>query len=499
MSISAYERSGSRGWQKSVKWLVGGLCLCLLAGAVGRLVLYPSAIRMLVAVGLITLFLGVSARRPERAMYILVLYLPFMGLVRRWLIPLAGWGSLDPLLIVAPVIISLFGSFWVYARFIRRDSTLVETRLFTMVRWLLLIDCLEAFNPLQGGILAGAGGVMFYVIPILWMVLSKQHLNERRMRVVFATVFFIGILTSLYGLKQTFLGFAPFEQAWIAVAGYTALFVGHSLRAFSTFTNAAEYAQYLAIAITIAWVYFLRAHVLLKPMVFLAMGVMAYALFLESSRTPILTVVLAMATVSVVSAKRRWQRWMVTCLAVLTISGLYVLLGHLSGSHNALIAHQVNGLTHPTNSHDSTAQAHLSMVFSGVTQGFTHPLGRGLGTTTLAAGKLGNSAAATNSEIDVSNLFISDGLFGGILYCLLIVRVFVLAFRAAMRTGTNGLIVLGVLVATLGQWSNGGDYASSAFVWLCIGFLDKIMETDARNQPTGRGARFPVVFRHGWR
>lgn len=97
------------------------------------------------------------------------------------------------------------------------------------------------------------------------------------------------------------------------------------------------------------------------------------------------------------------------------------------------------------------------------------PIGRGLGVTTLAGMKLSNNGAS--SEVDLSNMMISDGVIGGVIYALIIFETLRLAFKEA-KASSHGLIILGILLATLGSWSIGGNYSASAIIWLSIGYLD---------------------------
>ncbi|QSO53705.1 hypothetical protein JZ785_07635 [Alicyclobacillus curvatus] len=468
------------------------------AGITGKLlVTSPGTIRLIIATALVVFLLGLSVRKPTMTMYFLMLYLPALGFIRRWLIPVAGWGTFDPLVIVAPIVICIIGSYWLYNRFVKREFPLPETKLFHLVRILLLVDVLEVVNPHQGGLFAGIGGVMFYVVPLFWMVLSKQHLTERWMKVALWTVAVVGVLSALYGLKQTFYGFYPFEQTWIQLSGYAALIVGKHSRAFSTFTSAAEYAQYLVIAIAVLWAVLLKGNMLAKICAAPALGLVAYALFLESSRSPIVTGMLGIAVMSIAVVKKVSTRITVALLAVIGIVGLYIALGHMASSSNALVSHQVSGLTHPFNKKDSTASMHVSMLFSGLKRAVTNPIGSGLGATTLAAGKLGSGSGAANSEIDLGNMCISDGLIGGITYLLIMARVIVLAIALNRQKQFVPVAILGVLIVTLGQWSNGGDYSTCAFVWLCIGYLDKATQTLPLNQRALSKHGFLRAFRLG--
>ncbi|GMA61169.1 hypothetical protein NZD89_15990 [Alicyclobacillus fastidiosus] len=97
-----------------VRALIGGMFAAVGAYGIGHEIFDPSRIKLLIFIGLILLLIGLGASNPALSMYLLTLYLPVMALLRRALIPLAGWGALDPLVIVAPGVILFLGSFWFY-------------------------------------------------------------------------------------------------------------------------------------------------------------------------------------------------------------------------------------------------------------------------------------------------------------------------------------------------------------------------------------------------
>ncbi|MFC6229688.1 hypothetical protein ACFQI7_17845 [Paenibacillus allorhizosphaerae] len=455
-----------------VRIAAGMVLFCVCGYAIGRTVMDPSKIRMIFFASISLIFIALSIRYPRWMLFGLLLYLPFMGFFRRALIPSSGWSSFDPLVVLAPAMIMLLGSYWVYWTYIRRQPIDKEddTRLFRLVRWMLLIDVLQIFNPLQGSILTGLGGVIFYVVPLFWMVLTRIHFNERWVKFIFGTVCAIGVISAIYGLKQIFYGFLSFEETWIDIAGYAALMVSEDeSRAFSFFTNGAEYTIYLVISIVITWVSLLRGKLIVKLAAILVLPLLMYAMFMQSARTPVFLTSFAIAVVTIVSAKKTSTRW----LAAIVMAGVLVLafsaITRIDTSGSALIAHQVNGLANPFDEEHSTAMIHINMLLTGLMKGFTMPVGYGLGSTTLAGMKLSNTGHS--SEVDLSNMMISNGLPGGIIYGLIIWEALRMAFREA-RSGTMGLIILGILLATLGGWSIGGNYSTCAIVWLSIGYLD---------------------------
>jgi hypothetical protein len=114
----------------------------------------------------------------------------------------------------------------------------------------------------------------------------------------------------------------------------------------------------------------------------------------------------------------------------------------------------------------------MSMVVDGLARSLTNPLGYGLGATTLAASKFG--AIGGTTELDLTNMFVSLGPVGGLLYTLLLCMILASTFRHWHRNRRlSALGVAGILLVTLGQWLNGGQYATSMLVWFCIGALDR--------------------------
>jgi hypothetical protein len=447
---------------------------------IGQKATQPGMIRLLFFIAFAMLLIAFYMKQPRLVLFSLVMYLPFMSFFRRMLIPAAGWSSFDPLIILPSFIILLMGFSWAYRIYLSRVSLIEDdTKLFRLVRWLLIVHMVQVFNPIQGGILAGFGGVIFYVVPLLWMIMTRLYINNQWMKAIYGTVFIIGIASALYGLKQAFYGFLDFENDWIRISGYAALIVGNGSRSFSFLTSAAEYSQYMVACVIIAWAYILRGKLLMKLMGAAALPLFFYALFMVGSRGPVILTTLGLTVMSLMAARGKWMKLMVAGTAVVAIVGGFTVISQLDHGSNAIIAHQVNGLTNPFDEKSSTLSLHIDMVIHGFVQGLKFPIGRGLGSTTLAGAKMGGSGE--NSELDITNVLISDGVIGGAIYFLLIMQILRMAFRLQM-TGTVPLTILGLLVATAGTWSIGGNYSTCALIWLSIGYLDRLMKQDQYNK-----------------
>jgi hypothetical protein len=114
-----------------------------------------------------------------------------------------------------------------------------------------------------------------------------------------------------------------------------------------------------------------------------------------------------------------------------------------------------------------------------------NPLGDGLGSTTKAAHKFGKPEDITGSmEVDISNVFLSTGTFGGLIYLLIVILTVKQSIQFWSRHRLLvGLCIAGVLGVTLLNWLAGGRYALTPLIWFLIGSLDR-MNADLSDEPS---------------
>jgi hypothetical protein len=136
------------------------------------------------------------------------------------------------------------------------------------------------------------------------------------------------------------------------------------------------------------------------------------------------------------------------------------------------LSHQAGGLSHPFDEHYSTAGIHETLMIRAIAQGFTYPIGHGLGSTTSAGVKFGEGTASGSSEVDFSDMFISLGLVGGILYLYIIFATGRAALRYSQAVKLSvSLPVLAILICSLASWLIGGQYSTSSMIFFIIGGL----------------------------
>jgi hypothetical protein len=452
---------------------------------IARLVVDPRGIRIAIVAAVAALIVGLAITAPRAWLFGLVTWLACLGLLRRLLAEISPPPHADPLLLVGPLVIGVLA-----AVAAGRGAFRERTRLANAVLVLSVLAIAGAFNPLQGGLSVGLGGLLFVLVPMLAFWIGRSLCDDRTLANVLKLVAGLGVAVSVYGLAQAFRGFPSWDAAWVQNHGYLALQVvtegGHTVvRPFATFSAASEYALFLALALLVWLVFGLRPQWL--PVTLPAAALIGTALFYQSARGVIFTVVLACGLM--IGA---WRRAPVVLSAVIAAAFLLVFPSVVSrlappttgtGGRALLVSHQVEGLANPVE--ESTLFVHLTLIKDGLLSALSNPLGRGTGTVTIASEKFGGVTYGT--EADLSNVAVALGILGVLVYLVIFVAGFLRTYQlATSRRDALSLLALGVLAVTVLQWLNGGNYAVAFLPWLVLGWVDRSSRDAAARTRAGR-------------
>ena len=410
-------------------------------------------------------------------------YLFLLGDIRRIVDMASGTAGLDPLLLVGAVF-TLYIGVPILSKVRVRDS------LSKVMMVLLGVMVLEIFNPKQGSIFVGLSAGLFWIVPVVWFWIGRRYGTEAMVsKLLFSVIAPLGVLAALLGLYQNFVGFLPWEQAWIdaaVAAGYNSLFLAAGqVRAFGFSVNGVEFVELLLVAAVIIGPLATSR----KAIYTLFLPVLFTSIFLASSRTTIIKVILGYAVMWAIRGYAKNRARVFPRLAVALVIGLGGVLytaSHASIDEAATTSksskadfassHVIQGLANPLDSKKSTAGAHAEIFTSGIIAGFTNPVGYGLGAISLGAGKFsgGEQLEVGSSEVDISDAFICMGVVGGV--CFLLVIYHTLRYLMLYLNYGNrqlGYALAGVLTAMLGSWIGQGRYAMAPFICFLIGFLAK--------------------------
>lgn len=459
--------------QRSLVWMVIVSAGALIIGR--QIVSGGTSVRFTIAAVAMVALAIPALEHPRKAVTGLFILLPFLGMIRHMFLSNTGVTALDPMLLIPTAVTITILVALIMGGQMDFDGTLCSKLVFL----LLVVGLIQVFNPGQGSILVGLTGVMINLIPITFFFIGRsigdQQFTAKILRIVGA----IGVLAALYGLKQLFFGFLGFEQDWLGKQGnYQAGTVGATVRPFSFFNNASEYAAYLQIAFVIVF-----ATLLFRPqrsrLWWLAMSAtIAYGGFLIGSRG--FTVKVGFAIILLLAARAKNKLLavgIVICLsaAVFTFSATTTsdeTIQENKEGADQLIEQQLRALRDPFNPAQSTLPVHWNAAVRGVSYAIMHQqAGLGTGVTTRGASKFKGIQAGT--EFDVGDAFLSLGIAGGFLYSLIIVVAITQAAR--VRKALPGPVWVGiwaVAFSSIGAWLNGGNYSIPPLIWFLLGASD---------------------------
>lgn len=439
----------------------------VLAVVAGVLVTRSGGSHLVIAIGLIPLVVAVVWLSPRKCIYGLVVWTVCLGFFRRIVPGGAGLGFGDPLLLVAPAVITLL-----FVSAAARGAFRTRSPFANSVALLSLIALIEAANPLQGGLKVGLGGLMYILVPLLAFWVGRIFLTKDNLRTIMWLVAILAAFNAGYGLLQTYAGLPSWDARWVHSSGYVALNVVGQIRAFGSFSSSAEYAVFLGLGL-VCWIALVRRGGTFRlPICLGAITLIGFALVLESSRGAVVWAVIAVGVMAAARAGRRLGG--AVGGAVIAIAVLYFLASQFGATPAApgsgtLTGHLFNGLANPG---QSSLPGHFSRLVHGLTQAFTQPLGHGTGSVTIAAARLGG-AQSLGTEVDPGNVGVAFGLLGLVVYLVVLARGLTLSYRVALdQRDAIGLAVVGMVVITSLQWLNGDYYSVSWLIWLLLGWVD---------------------------
>ena len=404
--------------------------------------------------------LVVTRRWPENGVLLALAMLPFLAVTRRLINP--GTSAGDPLLVLP-------AAFALLALTSPRAKQPERTLLGSVVFLLLFVIAVEAFNPLQGPLRVGIAGAVLMATPLLWFFVGRALCTPEVMRRAARVIVVVALVIGVYGLKQTLLGFAAFENAWIDshFETYVALSVSGQIRAFSTFSSSAEYGLYAgcgAAAAVVVW----RGRSRWAAAAFLL-----FCTFLTGSRGIFVT---STAAVLVVVGAGRFRSVTRGILALVPLLIGVVVVANVvpvpQGQTTAavLARRTITGLASPFDSEVSTAGTHANNVGLAVSRGIGQPAGHGPGAVNQAGLALGG--ATLSGESDVSDILVALGYPGWVLLAALYLA-FLRTANAGVRRDRLLLLPTALALVAFNTWFVGGLYAVTATLWFCLGGLDR--------------------------
>ena len=459
---------------------------CIMLGLAVSYLLVQGEFRLLLLVLLSVL--GLMSLAPIRGIYILTLFLPFMYFLRRAVLNFQEFSPRDPIL-VFPAITTLAMSVGVIIfygpRLLHyfRNSALLKVCTF-----LAGVMVLQIFNPLQGSLVVGLAGAMFFIVPMLWLLFGLILPREDMIRIL-KIILVLGCITALYGLYQRYFGLSEVEVYELKSKQFLKTFGSLSdVRVMSTFSGLSDFSRYLTVSTFIAFAYFWRTKN--SVLMVLLVALQFFAMLYTAMRTSFLVTFFSMLMLMIVGGRNAKQVVARGMVALLVVCVLYSFTYRYDArnvytsrmSSNPFVVHTLSGISHPTQ--ESTFQVRLKIwaYVIGSTI-WPYPVGRGLGSTTVAAKKFeGGDYYDTDSYF--FELFYGSGLAAPILFMILVVMLLKRLTRLCLDWPDQYVykicfgLVCGVLLSSVFGLTL-RDNIIGPTAWLIIGWIIK-EEIDTR-------------------
>ncbi len=453
-------------------WGVGSLIL----GTVTSILLVYGEFRyiLLVLLG----FLALACLDLRRGVYILLTFLPFMYFLRRQVLHFQSFDARDPILLFPAVTtVLMFMSVLIFYgpliyRYLRQSS------LFKACVLLMVVFLLQIFNPLQGNILIGFAGGLYYIVPLAWCVLGLLMKDEDISK-IFRLILFLGFITAMYGLYQHFFGLSAVELYELDSKGMLKGF-GDQIRITSTFSTLGDFSLYMSICGILTFSYYWNSKGRLHLALFLI--IITYTMIWTAVRSAFLMMFFGIVMLLVINTKRMNRLWFRGMAALTCVLSGYAFLYRydpermydVEFSENPAVVYTFSGITHPTQ--ESTFQSRMRNWTSITVNAFTYyPMGHGLGTTTPAARKFGGGREHTTDSY-FFGLMYGSGLVAAILFIVILW----LGLRSILRLclAKPGIYLYKICFAFLAAMclanvfgGPAGDLISGPLFWLVIGWV----------------------------
>ena len=449
-----------------MKNLLLSILIVFLSLIYGYLLVHQNVRLILVGI-LFFLFLMLSFKFEVGTIALLFFY-PIIGITRRYIYKFNVYTKYDPILLIPNILITLI--FLNIITFNRRAFTSIWRKdpIFKYIVFLILIMIIQVFNPLQGSILVGFGGLMFFTMPILWFFFGyfMDNLNTESL---YKWIVIVAVILSLYGLKQTFFGFTPFELYWLHHIKYTSVHVGNAYRPFSTFTSVAEYSYYVFIGAFLSLILAIRKRNVPYFIAFLFLAANLAVISVRFSVFALIFSIFLYYSFSLKSLKKVLFADVILFIVILFLiyNVKMVKITSLGGVVGTLVSHTVTGIVNPF-AEKSTLWLHISVWKNGIIRFAHNIMGYGIGSVTIASKKFGGAIRA--AESDFLGIMIGLGIIGFIAFMMVIYRFFQISIRLSWLynnfTARAHFVIIFTFVFII---SNFTSYSCGALFWFFIG------------------------------
>lgn len=424
----------------------------------------------------------------EAGLLALLLFEPLRGFLRRAQFLFVEYTTTDPIHLITPLVTLLTLAILLW---LRRTSLFRQTPLSWPVTILAGIFLLQVFNPWQGALIVGMSGAMFILIPMAWFYFG-QTVKTNFMTTAMRLIVVMGLLCSLHGLYQLFIGYPEFEHYWIKHTDhYESIAVGHVTRALATFNSAEEWGRYVQYSSLIAFGFVLGTkHAARRLLWLLASAALGGVLAITGQRTAIFGLLVGLGTLLLIGAES-WRAGIKRAALMMLAGAIVVIIAKPPSSQDmwdkssdakveTMLSHTMRGTLQPAKEESLQERFQIwhRLAFTVIP---AYPLGTGLGAGTVAAARYADPEK-TLYPIDsfIVMLIVGCSLPTAILFLWILARAFLTAvriFKRALPTTSEATVrriaaaIVPMLVLNSFFGLTFSIYSAAPIAWLVIGWI----------------------------
>lgn len=424
----------------------------------------------------------------EAGLLAMMVFEPMRGFLRRAQFIFVEFTTTDPIHLIAPLVTILAFAILLW---MRRGQLFRQTKLSLPVTILAVIFLLQVFNPWQGSLMVGLSGAMFILVPMTWFYFG-QTVKTNFLTTAMQLIVVMGLLCSLHGLYQLFVGYPDFENYWIKHTDhYESIAVGHVTRALATFNSAEEWGRYVQYGGVIAFGFgFGARHGARRFLWWFASASLGGILLITGQRTAIFGLLLGLGTFILIGAES-WRKALGRA-ALMGLAGVLVLVVAKPPSSKdmwerdsddkigTLLSHTARGTLQPGQENSLQERFRIwNRLATTTIPG--NPLGTGLGAGTVAAARYAYPEE-TLYPIDsfIAILIVGCSLPTALLFLWLLGRTLLIAIRifkralpetseATVRRIAAAIVPMLILNSFFGLTFT--IYSAAPIAWLIIGWI----------------------------
>ncbi len=327
---------------------------------------------------------------------------------------------------------------------------------YTTILW-FLYTLFQAFNPEAPKFQAWAyavRGISFYAIQTIPLALilftKKENLNA-----FFNILMGWGIVSSLWGMKQIYIGVDAYEKGWLDREGKTTHILGNQLRAFSFFSDASQFGVTMSYTALIYLVLSFGPYSRKKKILY-ALGAMLCLVGMGSSgsRGPVFVVFVGILCYLFLARNYR--------ILIPGMGAILIVFAFLKFTYIGNTNYQIYRIRTAIDPKEASLLVRLANQAKLKTYLIGKPFGAGIGTTDVWARRYypGSYLASLPTDSWFVKIWAENGVVGLSIYALTLAWVIVMGvvnIRKLQNRDTRQKIIalyggfLGILAASFGN------------------------------------------------